>query len=78
MLANHQIAKAGREANPITHCDNNKLGQLQNSSGAKNGAIDENAVSDPSLRLIIDYWDKIPDSLKLAIVVQITGAVASR
>ena len=94
-----QIGQVGVEADSITPCVPDTLCQTQNLSGAKSGAISENAVftdtsqplatpplpltavsqqlADPSLQLLIELWDKIPDSLKLDIVVRITGAVAS-
>jgi len=87
-----QIGQVGVEADSLTPCVADTLGQFQKSSGAKSGAICENAVFndtsqpltalsqqpfDPSLQLIAELWDRIPDSLKLEIIVRITGAVAS-
>jgi hypothetical protein len=79
MLRQHEIGQVGVEANPVTTCDDNELNILPNSTGAKNGAIDKNTVlSDPSLQLIVEQWSKIPDSIKLEIILRVTGFIASQ
>jgi len=73
------IGQVGVEANPITTCNDNELNILSNSTGAKSGAINENATfSDPSLQLIVEQWNKIPDSIKLEIILRVTGFIASQ
>ena len=64
----------GLELEDVSNCNSKCLEKFSAAGISKPGAVERHSASgDPDLRRVIDAWSKLPESVRRAIVILVTG-----